>query len=74
MEVIEKKKTFYISGFNCHIHIRYMSLERKTPRVFSCLAYMHAPAGNIRELGNHVNTTGTGSMHVVASRVATSYG
>jgi hypothetical protein len=52
-----------------------MSSERKTLTVF-----FHARLTHMRqlvtfgELSNDVDTTGTGSMHVVASRVAVSYG
>jgi hypothetical protein len=51
-----------------------MSLERKTLKVF-----LRAQLTRMRQLvtfsklSNDVSTTGTGSMHVVASRIAISY-
>jgi hypothetical protein len=39
----------YISETNCHTRIRFMSSERNTLKVlFSCPAYAHAPAGDLR--------------------------
>jgi hypothetical protein len=70
-----KNKKMYISETNCHTHIRFMSSEKKTLKVF-----FHARLTGMRqlvtfcEIGNSVDTTGTGSMRLVASRVAISYG
>jgi hypothetical protein len=52
-----------------------MSLERETPKVFfhAWLTHMHKLV-TFGELSNNVDTTGTGSMRVVARRVAISYG
>jgi hypothetical protein len=64
-----------MSGTNCHTRIRFMSSERKTLKVF-----FHARLTRMRqmvtygELSNDVDTAGTGSVLVVASRVAISYG
>jgi hypothetical protein len=47
MKGIQNKK-LYLG--NCHTSIRFMSSERKTLKVFffSCPAYAHAPAGELR--------------------------
>jgi hypothetical protein len=64
----------YISKTNCHTRIWFIS-ERKTLEVF-----FHARLTHMRqlvtfgELSNDVDTTGTGSIRVVASRVAITYG
>jgi hypothetical protein len=63
-------KRMYISETNCHTRIQFISLERKT----------HAQLTSMRQLvifgklNNDVDTTGTGSMRVVASTAAISYG
>jgi hypothetical protein len=55
--------------------IWFMSSERKTLRKFfhPRLNHMHQLV-TFGELSNDVNTTGTGSMYVVVSRVAFFYG
>jgi hypothetical protein len=76
MKGIQNKKN-YISETNCHTCIQFMLLERKTLKVFF---FFHAWLMHVRQLvtfsslSNDVDTTRTGSMHVVASRVAISYG
>jgi hypothetical protein len=63
----------YISETNCHTRIRFISSERKSLKVF-----FHARLTRMRQLmtygevSNDVDTTGTGSIGVVASRVAIS--
>jgi hypothetical protein len=44
-----KNKKCIMSETNCHTHIQFMVSERKTVKVFSCLAYAHAPAGDLRQ-------------------------
>jgi hypothetical protein len=74
MKGIQNKKK-HISETNCHTCIRYMSSERKTLKVF-----FHIRLTRVRQLvtfgdlSKIVDTKGTGSMRVVASRVAISYG
>jgi hypothetical protein len=52
-----------------------MSLEMKTLKVFFHAQLMHMrQLVTFGELSNDVDTAGTGSMRVVAGRVATSYG
>jgi hypothetical protein len=71
-----QNKKNYISETNFHTRIRFMSSERKTLKVF----FFHAWLTRMRQLvtfgepNNDVDTTGTGLMRVVASRVAISYG
>jgi hypothetical protein len=63
----------YISE-KIYTRIWFMSLERKALKVL----FFHARLTRIRqlvtfgELSNDVDTTGTGSMHVVSGRVAIS--
>jgi hypothetical protein len=47
MKGIQNKK-MYFSENNCRTRIRFMSTERKTLNIFSCPAYAHAPAGDLR--------------------------
>jgi hypothetical protein len=46
---IQKKKKMYTSETNCHTRVWFMSVERKTLEVFSCPAYSHVPAGDLRQ-------------------------
>jgi hypothetical protein len=57
------------------IIIRFMSSERKLWKVFLLARFtrMHQLATS-SEISNDVDTTGTGSMPVVAGRAAVSYG
>jgi hypothetical protein len=72
MKGIQNKK--FISRKLTFIHISGLSLERKTPKVF-----FHAWLVRMQwlvtfgELSNDADTTGTGSMHVVAERTAIFY-
>jgi hypothetical protein len=72
MKGIQNKK--FISRKPIAIHISGLSLERKTLKVFihAQLTRMHQLV-TFGELSNDADTTGIGSMHAVASRVATSY-
>jgi hypothetical protein len=65
----------YISETNCHTRIRFMSSERKALKVFFLAQFTRMrQLVTFGELSNDVDTTGTGSMRVVASKVAIYYG
>jgi hypothetical protein len=49
-------------------------IGKENSESFFMPAYTHASAGDLRELNNDVNTIGTGSVCVVASRVSISHG
>jgi hypothetical protein len=69
------KQKIYISETNCNTRIRFTSSERNPLKFF-----FHARLTRMRqlvtfgELSNNVDTTGTSSMRVVASRGEISYG
>jgi hypothetical protein len=65
----------YISETNCHTRIWFMASEKKTLKVLfhawlTCMRQLMT----FGELSNDVDSAGTSSMCVVASRVAISYG
>jgi hypothetical protein len=58
---------------NCHTCIRFM-LSEKRAQFFHAWLMPMCQLVTFGELSNDVDTTGTGSVRVVASKVAISYG
>jgi hypothetical protein len=74
MKSIKNKIKIFISETNCPTRIRFMSSERKALIIFHARLTRMRQLVTCGELSNDVDTTGTGWMCVVASRVAISYG